>query len=168
MKTAKRPSSIGCQWVGETMQLILVRRRMLLLQAGGFLVLIAVLWMNEVLDLPHRLFGAAATPVNWVEGLIESALVLACAALVTAPSHRLLRRLRLRLLQGILPVCANCHRIRDERGRWERIESYVRDHSEAEFSHGICPDCMRVLYPEIPASPQGPDPASPTIGPGGC
>ncbi len=56
---------------------------------------------------------------------------------------------KVKLLSGFLPICASCKRIRDDRGYWQQIESYIRDHSEAEFSHGICPDCARKLYPEI-------------------
>jgi len=51
-------------------------------------------------------------------------------------------------LSGLLPICASCKKIRDDQGYWNQIESYIKDHSEAEFSHGICPDCFRQLYPE--------------------
>lgn len=51
-------------------------------------------------------------------------------------------------LSGILPICASCKKIRDDQGYWEQIESYIRDHSEAQFSHGICPECVKKLYPE--------------------
>jgi CheY-like chemotaxis protein len=56
---------------------------------------------------------------------------------------------RVRLLSGFLPICASCKKIRDDDGRWTQIESYIRDHSEAEFSHGLCPDCERRLYPDL-------------------
>lgn len=51
-------------------------------------------------------------------------------------------------LSGFLPICANCKNIRDDKGYWNQIESYIRDHSDAEFSHGICPECIKKLYPE--------------------
>jgi len=51
-------------------------------------------------------------------------------------------------LSGFLPICASCKKIRDDKGYWNQIESYIRDHSEAEFSHSFCPDCARALYPE--------------------
>ena len=44
---------------------------------------------------------------------------------------------------------ASCKKIRDDKGYWNQIETYIRDHSEAEFSHGICPDCAKKLYPEF-------------------
>ncbi|GAB4439330.1 MAG: hypothetical protein Kow0031_21190 [Anaerolineae bacterium] len=52
----------------------------------------------------------------------------------------------IKTLRGLLPICANCKRIRDDDGQWQRVEEYVREHSEADFSHGICPDCMGELY----------------------
>jgi len=51
-------------------------------------------------------------------------------------------------MEGMLSICASCKRIRDDEGGWREIEEYVSDHSKAEFSHGICPDCMRRLYPD--------------------
>lgn len=55
----------------------------------------------------------------------------------------------IRLLQGILPICANCKKIRDDDGSWQQFEAYVRDHSDADFSHGLCPECRARLYPEF-------------------
>ena len=52
------------------------------------------------------------------------------------------------LLSGFLPICASCKKIRDDKGYWNQIESYLRKHSELEFSHGICPDCAKELYPD--------------------
>ncbi|MDO9264572.1 MAG: DUF3365 domain-containing protein [Desulfosalsimonadaceae bacterium] len=52
-------------------------------------------------------------------------------------------------LSGLLPICASCKRIRDDKGYWNQIESYIRDHSGAEFSHGICPECVAKLYPGL-------------------
>jgi PAS domain S-box-containing protein len=56
---------------------------------------------------------------------------------------------QIKKLSGLLPICASCKKIRDDKGYWNQIESYIRDHSEAEFSHGICPDCMKKLYPDF-------------------
>jgi DNA-binding NtrC family response regulator len=52
-------------------------------------------------------------------------------------------------LQGMLPICSVCKNIRDDKGYWNRIESYISRHSEVEFSHGICPDCAKTLYPDL-------------------
>ncbi len=55
----------------------------------------------------------------------------------------------IKTLRGILPICANCKKIRDDKGYWNQIEKYIHEHFEAEFSHGICPDCMKKLYPDF-------------------
>jgi CRP-like cAMP-binding protein len=52
-------------------------------------------------------------------------------------------------LKGFLPICANCKNIREDNGSWTPIEDYISRHSEAEFSHGICPECAKRLYPEF-------------------
>lgn len=51
-------------------------------------------------------------------------------------------------LSGLLPICMSCKKIRDDKGYWNQIELYIRSHSQAEFSHGLCPDCMQKMYPE--------------------
>ncbi len=56
---------------------------------------------------------------------------------------------QIKTLRGIVPICANCKKIRNDRGYWEQVEVYVRNHSEADFSHSICPECMQKIYPEF-------------------
>lgn len=51
-------------------------------------------------------------------------------------------------LSGLLPICASCNMIRDEGGRWQQLENFICEHSEAEFSHSLCPECFKKLYPE--------------------
>jgi PAS domain S-box-containing protein len=55
---------------------------------------------------------------------------------------------RVKSLSGLLPICASCRKIRDKEGRWQQLEIYIREHTEADFSHGICPECRQRLYPE--------------------
>lgn len=56
-------------------------------------------------------------------------------------------------LQGILPICMHCHMIRTDEASWEKIEEYIEEHSEAQFSHGLCPDCLEKHYPPRGAPP---------------
>ncbi len=56
---------------------------------------------------------------------------------------------KVKILSGMLPICANCKKIRDDKGYWQDVAVYIRDHSEAEFSHGLCPDCAKELYPDF-------------------
>lgn len=55
----------------------------------------------------------------------------------------------IKTLEGLLPICANCKKIRDDDGYWQQVEVYVRQHSNAKFSHGICPECAHQLYPGL-------------------
>lgn len=55
----------------------------------------------------------------------------------------------IKTLRGIVPICAKCKKIRDDKGYWNQLEAYMETHLDAEFSHGLCPDCMRELYPEV-------------------
>lgn len=56
---------------------------------------------------------------------------------------------QVKTLSGLLPICATCKKIRDDKGYWKRIESYIQDHSDVELSHSICPECAGKYYPEL-------------------
>lgn len=66
---------------------------------------------------------------------------------------------RIRRLEGMLPICSYCHRIRDEGASWQRLESYLAEHSDAQFSHGICPTCLEARFGP------GTDPPAPSTAP---
>jgi hypothetical protein len=55
---------------------------------------------------------------------------------------------QLKTLKGLLPICSSCKKIRDDRGYWNTLELYIMEHTDAEFTHGICPDCIRKYFPE--------------------
>ncbi len=56
---------------------------------------------------------------------------------------------RVKTLRGLLPICASCKKIRNDQGYWQQVEVYIRDHSEADFTHGLCPECLIKIYPEF-------------------
>jgi len=56
---------------------------------------------------------------------------------------------RIKTLKGLIPICASCKKIRDDKGYWNSLETYLSEHSDAQFSHGICPQCAEKLYPEL-------------------
>ncbi|MBN1899200.1 MAG: hypothetical protein JW827_10505 [Spirochaetes bacterium] len=56
---------------------------------------------------------------------------------------------KIKILKGLLPICSSCKKIRNDRGYWEQVEEYIGEHSEAEFTHGICPECKKKLYPDL-------------------
>lgn len=122
-------------------------KRLAAVQLAAFLVVIVLLWLDELIDIPYLLLGAEATPVNWREALFET-MFIAPIGIVTVYFTRVLVR-RLRILEGFLPICASCKNIRDNEGNWLPMEDYIGERSEAKFSHGICPQCAKKLYPEV-------------------
>jgi PAS domain S-box-containing protein len=108
-------------------------------------------------DEPHY-FDLTVEPLRDVAGDIVG---ITCAAVDITPikqgaqeRERLIRELQealaqVKVLSGLLPICASCKKIRDEQGQWNPVEKYIRDRSDVSFSHGICPECARRLYPEF-------------------
>jgi PAS domain S-box-containing protein len=64
---------------------------------------------------------------------------------------------KIRTLRGIIPICASCKKIRDDKGYWNQLEIYINEHSEAQFSHGICPECAEKLYPDLKPQKRRPE-----------
>jgi len=91
---------------------------------------------------------------NQVTGVIEIARNISLRKLDEEERERLIGKLQKALfevkkLSGLLPICASCKKIRDDKGYWNQIESYIREHSDANFTHSICPECKKKLYPEL-------------------
>jgi hypothetical protein len=116
-------------------------------RAAGILMLIVVFLMAFRRAIPfYRLMNGDAVKIDFfaeVVACIISFLLLMGMAYMS----RLIASLR--VLSGMLPICASCKKIRDDKGYWTQIELYIHEHSEAEFSHGICPDCAERLYPAV-------------------
>lgn len=77
----------------------------------------------------------------------NAASILMYAGLVTIHAQRLENELK--TLEGFLPICASCKKIRDDRGYWKQVEEYIEHHTDATMTHTICPDCVQKLYPNI-------------------
>jgi hypothetical protein len=80
-------------------------------------------------------------------------LGILCSAIDTTSLKETIVKLQqaldeVQLLKGLLPICASCKRIKDEHDTWQPLEGYIQAHSEAKFTHRVCPDCLRKLYPE--------------------
>jgi hypothetical protein len=56
---------------------------------------------------------------------------------------------KVKLLSGLLPICAGCKKIRDDKGYWTGVETYIQQQSDARFSHGLCPECIKIYYPDL-------------------
>jgi len=129
-----------------------------LLLAGTFAMLVQDGASGDAL-LAWAHAGVVALLVGLVFGLAHRRTQREAAAAARArqealeANQRLVVELRealasVKTLRGLLPVCAWCRRVRDDRGYWDQLEAYVAAHSDAEFSHGMCPDCYRTRYPE--------------------
>jgi hypothetical protein len=118
-----------------------------IIEISAFTLFILIIWLNELIDIPNLMLGAEATPPNWRESIFESVCVGILGTSMVYLTRKIFRRLR--SLEGILPLCAFCKKIRDEEDKWHPIENYISDRSEAGFSHGICPDCAEKFYPGL-------------------
>jgi hypothetical protein len=138
--------------------------------AGGILYILVILislWSHgkklpiymAIVASTLTIIGFFSSPAGgqlW-KGLINRFLVLCAIWTVailsvqrkTIHEEKVKALLKVKVLSGFLPICASCKKIRDDQGYWNQIESYIRDHSEAEFSHGICPDCAKKLYTNL-------------------
>jgi hypothetical protein len=114
-----------------------------------------------VLDLSLAIGGAISPPWVYLTNRAGSVAVLWAIALLLRRSFRLERAHDIavetaaalaerRVLGGLLPICASCKRIQKSDDVWQSLEAYIQTHSEASFSHGLCPACLASLYPELP------------------
>jgi len=118
----------------------------LVLEALAFLFVALLIWVNEYLDLPHRLLGAPPTTWRPLQVAIESGFVLLLGAAVTVVSWLTFHRLA--YLESLLILCAGCQRVGDE-GRWLPFEDFVHSRDRVETTHGMCPDCQTTLGPQF-------------------
>lgn len=110
----------------------------------------ALIWFVED-HLILRQSGSLMIPLLNMAGLfgffLIVVLILTSLRQAFAAQQRLIAELedalgRVKTLSGLLPICSWCKRVRDDRGYWKAVEAYIEEHSQAEFTHGICPDCM--------------------------
>lgn len=139
-----------------------INKAWLLLSVG--LTTMGVRRLMTFIDMLYPHTTVAEITIYEIVGLIGSAIMLGGVIFIKPvflsikaaeqEQRKLAEKLQdalsnVKTLKGMLPICASCKKIRDDKGYWNQIESYIHTHTEAEFSHGICPDCARKLYPEI-------------------
>ena len=113
-----------------------------------------VLWRKDGSSFPVEYSSMPIIKDGRVMGAVVNFNDIAERKRVAAEREKFVRELqdalaRVSQLSGLLPICASCKKVREDSGYWTQIEAYVQDHSEAEFSHGICPECEEKLYPEF-------------------
>lgn len=119
------------------------------------IVYLTCLNSNEIMDRAIRTnpYGYIVKPYDY--GELRSCIAVALAKYQSALDREsLISELKdalqqVKKLSGLLPICAACKKIRDGEGSWHAIEDYIAEHSEADFSHGVCPTCAHRLYPEL-------------------
>lgn len=114
-------------------------------QAAGFLGLITLSWLNELIHLPRLLFGSE-TATNWHEAALET-LALLTVWLATALLTRRITR-HLHYVEGLLRICAWCRRVHLN-GEWLTLEAYVKRGFKVDTSHGMCPECEQRAQAEL-------------------
>jgi hypothetical protein len=120
-------------------------RNAIIAEIAGFGLLLVFALSDEPLDLAHRLFGTPAQPFIWQSGALEGIGICLVLLVVLIVQRSFLKRIK--LLEGLLPICAFCKKIRTG-GKWVPIEEYISGHSDASFSHGFCPSCGKENYSE--------------------
>ena len=138
-----------------------------ILKADQVLKDVPVIFISALNEVGDKMKGFSAGGVDYISKPFQTEEVLA-----RVKTHLKLRKLQkdveekntrlrelnrdlqraldeIKTLRGIIPICANCKKIRDDDDSWQRIEEYISAHSEAVFSHGICPDCVKKLYPDL-------------------
>ena len=113
-------------------------RVILAIELIGFSILLAVLWLDEYVDVPFRFFGALKTPLRPQEFWFEALSVLLVATAVIAATLWVFRRLR--ILEGFIQVCAWCRKVNVE-DEWVSFEQYLKRELDVQATHGICPEC---------------------------
>jgi hypothetical protein len=112
----------------DTMKNLHLNYNWILSATGFFLLFIGIMYLNKII-FPER---------KRAEDERERIILELKAALD-----------KVNTLSGFLPICASCKKIRDDKGYWNQIEQYISEHSDTEFSHAICPECTKKLYPEF-------------------
>ncbi|MCK5706898.1 MAG: hypothetical protein KAI43_04540 [Candidatus Aureabacteria bacterium] len=118
-------------------------KKIIFYDSVGFGIVIFFIWLNEIFDVPHLIFGNGPTPINITESIVETVIVFILFLLVITFTKHLLKRIK--YLEGFLRVCSFCKKINIE-DKWISIENYFRDSSEVEFTHSFCPECADKHY----------------------
>lgn len=128
----------------------------------GFVLLLALIWADQALDLSEVFFGEPSPGSSWLGASIVTVGVIIIGFVTVAHTYVQQRR----ILQGFLRICTYCKKIKLDNQSWEQMEKYISEHSHAEFSHGICPECFKRVVSELEATapdapPQNPPPPPP-------
>jgi len=114
-------------------------------QFMAFVMLVLLIWINEVMDLSALWFGTAASEYNVFRGCVLTAVIIVMAVITVGHTYVQQKQ----IIRGLLTVCAGCRKIRLDDEMWEQLDQYISDHSLALISHGLCPACFEQMQKEI-------------------
>lgn len=109
-----------------------------------FTMLVLLVWVNELLDVPARLFALAPREPDVTRGCVATAGVIVAAIVLVGNTYLQQRR----IVSGLLTICSYCKKIRLESRTWQRIEEYIGRRSTINFTHGVCPECLERVTTE--------------------
>jgi hypothetical protein len=103
-----------------------------------FVMLLILVWANEMLDLPAQFYGTESSGADYFAASTLSLFVVVTAVITIGQTYLTQQR----IITGMIVICSRCHRIKLSDASWQQLESYVTDRSEATFSHALCPECF--------------------------
>ena len=106
----------------------------------AFVMLVLLVWVNEMLDLGHIFWELPAREFSWMHACIGTGGVLFAAVITIGHTYIQQRQ----IVRGLLTICTYCHKIQADSELWQRVEEYISSRSSIFFSHGICPACLEV------------------------
>ena len=121
-----------------------VRRHVILLEILAFELILLFIWLGEFLDFSHRLYGAPPSSFDWQLSLMLSVWVLLVMGFVIAITFVFFKQIR--YLEGFLPVCSFCKKIRLEDGAWVPLEEFMQARTSVQMTHSLCPPCAKEHY----------------------
>jgi len=148
--TDKEKEDITSRWISVQYRRYLYSRGVFIAIIAGFAAVLCVVfiigvWNKSLHVLVKKKTGEIEKYRDSLEELVDER-----TKQLRESNRELANALaKVKTLNGLLPICSNCKKIRNDRGYWEQIELYVKEHSEAEFTHSICPDCAAKLYPGL-------------------
>jgi hypothetical protein len=122
------------------------RNSILWVEAGGFLFLIMMSWLTEILRIPHYLFGESFVP-DWKRALLRTVVLSLIWGWVFLLTRRMLKRMH--YLEEFLRICSWCRKVCGDDDRWLKLEDYFNSKFATRTSHGMCPECLKKKVEEL-------------------
>ena len=122
------------------------KNRLLIAEAIAFSLIFGSIWADEVIDLPHLIFGIGASPISWGDAILECAFIAFIGAIIMFMTWKLGSSGNNELAsKQVITVCAVCRKV-NRNGQWITLDEFIGSGTSGSFTHGICPECMETYY----------------------